>query len=295
MRFGVVILPEHRWSDAAPLWRRAEQLGFDHAWTFDHVTWGGLPDSRWFAAVPTLTAAAMVTERIGLGTLVSSPNNHHPVQFQREVLALDDISGGRLLLGIGSGGDLDAGILGESLALRDRTARFHEFTALLDRLLHEEVVTEQGRFYSARDVRTPPDLAGGPPGGNRIPLVIAANGPRAIRLAVDRGDAWLTYGAAAETVDAWWDAVATRCHVADAALAAAGRERHTLRRVLNLDPLPTFALTSVAAFEDSVGRAHELGFTDVTVPWPRADDPFRGDVAVLEAAAADVLPRWQAG
>jgi alkanesulfonate monooxygenase SsuD/methylene tetrahydromethanopterin reductase-like flavin-dependent oxidoreductase (luciferase family) len=295
MRFGVIILPEHRWSDAAPLWRRAEELGFDHAWTFDHITWGGLPESRWFAAVPTLTAAAMVTERIGLGTLVSTPNNHHPVQFQREVLALDDISGGRLLLGLGSGGDLDAGILGESLALRDRTARFHAFIALLARLLREELVTEQGRFYGACGVRTPPGAVQGPPDRNRIPLVVAANGPRAIRLAVDRGDAWLTNGATAETVDDWWDNVAGLCHVADEALSAAGRERHTLRRVLNLDDLQTYALTIVAAFEDAVGRAHGLGFTDVTGPWPRPDGPFRGDVALLEAAAAEVLPRWQAG
>ena len=85
MRFGLTILPEHPWSEAAPMWREAEQMGFDHAWTFDHVTWGGLPESPWFAAVPTLAAAAAVTDRIGLGTFVSSPNNHHPVQLMREV------------------------------------------------------------------------------------------------------------------------------------------------------------------------------------------------------------------
>ena len=109
MRFGLTILPEHSWSVAEPMWREAEQMGFDHAWTFDHVTWGGLPDSPWFGAVPTLAAAASVTERIGLGTFVSSPNNHHPVQFMREVLALDDISHGRFLLGVGAGGDVGGG------------------------------------------------------------------------------------------------------------------------------------------------------------------------------------------
>ncbi len=293
MRVGVIILPEHRWPDAAPLWRRAEELGFDHAWTFDHITWGGLPESRWFAAIPTLTAAALVTERIGLGTLVSTPNNHHPVQFQREVLALADISDGRFLLGLGSGGDLDAGILGQDLALRDRTARFHEFTTLLDRLLREEVVTEQGRFYAARDVRTVPGPVRGLPGGNHVPFVIAGNGPRAIRLAVDRGDAWMTNGSGADTVEGWWGVVAGRCHVADEALAAAGRERHTLRRFLNVDDLPTYALTSAASFEDALGRAAGLGFTDVVVPWPRPSAPFRGEVATLEAVAADVLPRWR--
>lgn len=293
MRIGVIILPDRSWSETAPLWRRAEELGFAHAWTFDHITWGGLPDSRWFAAVPTLTAAAMVTERIGLGTLVATPNNHHPVQFEREVLALDDISGGRLLLGLGSGGDLDAGILGETWALRDRTARFHEFTALLDRLLRQEVVSERGRFYGACQVRTTGAPARGGPDGSRIPLVIAANGPRAIRLAVDRGDAWLTNGGPAEAHEAWWDNVVKRCHVADEALEAAGRERHTLRRFLNLDDLPTYALTSVGAFEDAVGRADGLGFTDVVVPWPRASHPFKGDVATVEEVADTILPRWQ--
>jgi len=156
MRFGLTILPEHTWTAAEPRWREAEQLGFDHAWTFDHVTWGGLPDSPWFAAVPTLAAAAAVTERIGLGTFVSSPNNHHPVQLMREVLTLHDISAGRFLLGLGTGGDLDARIMGEDLPLRDRVARFHEFTRLVDRLLSEDHVTEDGRFYAAHDVRTLP-------------------------------------------------------------------------------------------------------------------------------------------
>ena len=78
MRFGITILPEHRWTDAAPLWRRAEEYGFDHAWTYDHLVWAGLPDSPWFGALPTLTAAATVTSTMRLGTFVSSPNYRHP-------------------------------------------------------------------------------------------------------------------------------------------------------------------------------------------------------------------------
>ena len=74
MRHGLTILPEHSWREAAPRWRAAEDLGFDHAWTYDHLVWSGLPDRPWFAAVPTLAAAATVTDRIGLGTFVSSPN-----------------------------------------------------------------------------------------------------------------------------------------------------------------------------------------------------------------------------
>ncbi|MDC5698326.1 LLM class flavin-dependent oxidoreductase [Intrasporangium calvum] len=288
MRFGVTILPEHSWKVAEPLWREADTMGFDHAWTFDHITWGGLPDSPWFAAVPTLAAAAAVTSRLQLGTFVSSPNNHHPVQFFREALALDDISGGRFILGIGTGGDLDARIAGEDLTLRDRVDRFHEFTALLDRLLSEERVSAEGRFYSARDVLTRP--APVRPG---LPLVIAANGPRSIALAAERGDGWLTYGGQAETDAEWWALVARHSHVLDEALDARGRQRHTVPRYLNIDAAPTFALSSVAAFEDAVGRVAELGFTDVITHWPRADEPFRASPATLDAVVSDVFPRWR--
>ncbi len=78
------------------------------------------------------------------------------------------------------GGDIDARILGEDLPLRDRVARFHEFTRLLDRLLTEDHVTADGRFYAARDVRTLPGPVRGGDAGSRVPLVVAANGPRSI-------------------------------------------------------------------------------------------------------------------
>ena len=94
MRIGVLILPEFPWSTARNLWRHAEELGFDHAWTYDHLAWRSLRDSPWFAAIPTLTAAATATERIRLGTLVASPNYRHPVPFAKELITLDDVSAG---------------------------------------------------------------------------------------------------------------------------------------------------------------------------------------------------------
>ena len=57
MRVGVVILPDARWSSAGPKWRRAEEYGFDHAWTYDHIGWLDYVDGPWFGAVPTLAAA----------------------------------------------------------------------------------------------------------------------------------------------------------------------------------------------------------------------------------------------
>src|SRR2546421_6562234 len=114
MRFGVVILPEHRWPEGQRLWRRAEELGFDHGWTYDHLAWRSLRDGPWFGAVPTLAAAALATTRIRLGPLVASPNFRHPVPFAKELMTLDDVCGGRMTLGIGSGGaGGDATMLGQ--------------------------------------------------------------------------------------------------------------------------------------------------------------------------------------
>src|SRR3954470_2577398 len=115
MRIGIVILPDQRWSVAGRRWQRAEEYGFDHAWTYDHLGWRDLVDGPWFDAVPTLTAAATVTSRIRLGTHVASANFRHPAVFAREVTALDDISGGRFVLGVGAGGQgFDAAVLGQA-------------------------------------------------------------------------------------------------------------------------------------------------------------------------------------
>jgi alkanesulfonate monooxygenase SsuD/methylene tetrahydromethanopterin reductase-like flavin-dependent oxidoreductase (luciferase family) len=290
MRFGLTILPEHRWSDAAPMWRRAQELGFDHAWTYDHLVWGGLPDSPWYGTTPTLTAAALVTSTIRLGTFVTSPNYRHPVTFMRDLLALDDISGGRLICGIGAGGDIDSSILGgRPLTPKERVDRLFEFTELLDRLLTQDHVCHRGTYFSAVDARTLP----GPLQRPRIPFVMAANGPRSLRLAVEYGAGWVTTGPKVEALDQWWAALVELGGRLDEALAKAGRDSATLERHLNLDSSPQFALSSVGVFQEMVGRAGELGFTDVITHWPRPDGPYAGDVGVLERVASEVIPQFR--
>ena len=272
------------------MWRRAEELGFDHAWTYDHLIWGGLPDSPWYGTTPTLTAAAMVTSTIRLGTFVASPNYRHPVTFMRDLLALDDISGGRLVCGIGAGGDIDSAILGgQPLTPRQRADRLSEFTGLLDRLLTQDHVSHRGTYFSAVDVRTLP----GPVQRPRIPFVMAANGPRSMRLAVEYGAGWVTTGPQVETMDQWWAALAELSARLEETLGQAGRDSLAFDRYLNLDSSPQFALSSVGVFEEMAGRAGELGFTDVITHWPRPDGPYAGDVSVLEQVASQVLSQFR--
>ena len=283
MRFGIVILPELRWAQAQHRWRRAEEYGFDHAWTYDHLGWRDLVDGPWFAAVPTLTAAALVTSRIRLGTFVASANFRHPVAFAREITALDDISGGRLELGLGAGGlGFDSAVLGaEPPAPKERMARFREFVELLDELLTHDATTWSGAHYDAVDARTTPGTVQRP----RVPFVIAANARRSIALAAQYGQGWVTTGATTEDVEDWWRGVAERAERFAAALDERGRPQDSAARYLSLDSAPVYSLSSVDAFTEAVERAAGLGFTDVILHWPRRDSWYAGDEAVLDAAA----------
>jgi alkanesulfonate monooxygenase SsuD/methylene tetrahydromethanopterin reductase-like flavin-dependent oxidoreductase (luciferase family) len=281
LRVGIVILPELRWADARARWTRAEEYGFAHAWTYDHLGWRDLVEGPWFDSIVTLTAAAGATESIRLGTLVASPNFRHPVHFAREITALDDISGGRLTLGVGAGAaapSFDARVLGgPELSPSRRVDRFAEFVELLDLLLREQRATWRGSYYEAVDARTTPGCLQSP----RVPFVVAANGRRSMGLAERFGDGWITTGTRTDDLEDWWRSVADR----------AARFSGSGDRYLSLDAGPQFSLSSRGFFEEQVGRAAELGFTDVITHWPRPDSWYEGDEAVLEEVAEHVLPQ----
>ncbi|GAB2952689.1 LLM class flavin-dependent oxidoreductase [Micromonospora polyrhachis] len=293
MRIGIVILADQRWTEAERRWRQVEEWGFDHAWTYDHLGWRDLVDGPWFDAVPTLTAAAMVTSRITLGTLVASPNFRHPVSFARQVTTLDDVSNGRVLLGIGVGGlGFDAAVLGaEPLTPRQRVDRLAEFTELFDRILREDRVTWRGDYYAAVDARSNPGCVQQP----RVPFVMAANGQRSMRLAARFGQGWVTVGDACDDIEEWWRSVARRSEQMDRTLDAAGRDPASLDRYLFLDSAPVFSLSSASYFADAVGRAADLGFTDVITHWPRESSWYAGDEAVLEEVATTLLSQLRTG
>ena len=294
MRFGICILPPADWPEAAELWRGAEEYGFDHAWTYDHLSWRDLAGERWHATVPTLTAAAMVTERIRLGTFVASPNYRHPVPFAKDIATVDQIAGGRVLLGVGSGGTgFDATVLGEPLLTpRERFERFAEFTEALDDLLRFEDpadaasdapgISYEGDWYRAVNAR----MVGAPAQAPRMPLHIAADGPKAMALAVRLGDGWVTTAGSVDDTEEWWAYAGELSRRLEEACAAAGRDAAAMPRTLLLDSSARYALTSVGAFEDAVGRARELGFTDVVAHWPREHGIYAGDRAVLDEVAS---------
>jgi len=288
MRHGIVILPQDSWPEASRKWILAEDLGFDHAWTYDHLSWRSLAGEPWGATVPTLAAAAAVTSRIGLGTFVASPNFRHPVPFAKELATVDDIAGGRLLLGVGSGGTgFDAFVLGQrELSPRQRHERFAEFVERLDTLLRFEgtdgAISFDGEWFDAVDAR----MVGTPAQQPRPPFVVAANGPKGLALAARFGQGWVTTGPEGATGDDWWRGVATLAARLDDAAEGAGRDPRSLDRYLSLDSEAAYSLASIDAFDDMTGRAAEIGFTDVISHWPRRDGIYAGSEEVLVETAS---------
>jgi alkanesulfonate monooxygenase SsuD/methylene tetrahydromethanopterin reductase-like flavin-dependent oxidoreductase (luciferase family) len=284
LRLGVVILPDDRWRHAALRWIRSEELGFDHAWTYDHLSWRDLREGPWFGAVPTLAAAASVTHSMRLGVLVASANFRHPVPFARELLSLDDLSDGRLTLGLGAGSTgYDASILGgEPWSRRERTERFVEFVELLDRLLREDDVSTRGRHYAATEARNRPGCVQHP----RVPFAVAAVGPVGMRLAARLGDSWVTYGDLSGAEDVGIEVgeriVATQIAALTEVCVAEGRDPSTLRRIVLTGPQLDPCFDTLESFRDMLGRYEAAGATDVVVHWPRADEPYRGDLDHFE-------------
>lgn len=278
MRFGVLILPDASWSVVGARWQSAERMGFDHAWTYDHLTWRSLRDGPWFAAMPSLVAAAGATSRIRLGTLVASPTFRHPVTFAKELMTLDDMSDGRMSAGIGAGGDgFDAtAVRTVAWSRRERTERFEEFVVMLDRLLTEPATSFDGRYYVAHEARAIPGCRQRP----RLPFAIAATGPRGMRLAARFGSAWV----ASDSRGAGRDLVERLAEVC----AAEGRDPGSLDRLVLVGHRER-PLASVEAFRDVAGRYGDAGFSDLVVHWPRPDEPFAADMDVLERVAAEVL------
>jgi probable F420-dependent oxidoreductase len=168
--------------------RAAESAGFDSLWVGDHLLYRDVDGERGpLEALALLAALAATTDRIALGPLVACLPFREPVVLAKMAATLDEISGGRLTLGIGAGWnrpDFDA----SGTPFRDRVGRAIEAFDIVRRLLAGERVTHSGTWYRTDDAVLLPR----PP--HRVPLMVGSTGPRMLEATLISADAWNLWG-----------------------------------------------------------------------------------------------------
>lgn len=266
MKVGVQ-LPEAervvRWPEIERMARLIEDSGFDSIWVGDHLLYDedGTRKGPW-DAFTQLAALAAVTSRVELGPLVAAQPFHEPAILAKQAATIDEISGGRLTLGLGAGwNELEFTAFG--LPFDRRVARFAEGFEIIRRLLAGETVSFHGEFYRLDGAVLLP--AGTRPGGPR--LMIGSNRPRMLSIALPHVAAWNSWFADFDNDPRRLpDLIST----IDTACARAGRDPGTLEK-------------SVALLFQLPGGGNRA----------RSSNPITGDTAemvavLIETAAAGV-------
>jgi probable F420-dependent oxidoreductase len=217
---------EVRWPELRDMARLAEDVGFDSLWVGDHLLYRNPnepPKGPW-EAWSMLAALAAVTERVELGPLVASASFHNPAMLAKKAATIDDISGGRLILGLGAGWN-EPEYRAYGFPFDHRYERFEEAFTIIRTLLREGEIDFVGRYHQASECVLIP--LGPRRKGPRI--MIGSTGPKMLRLAATHADAWNAwfawYGNTPEGIEPLREKV-------DAACAEVGRDPATLQRTL---------------------------------------------------------------
>jgi probable F420-dependent oxidoreductase len=222
-----------RWRDLAAIAKRAEEIGFDSIWVADHLLFGfpGKPLQGPWEAWSLLAAVAAITSRVEIGPLVACTSYRNPALQAKIADTVDEISNGRLVLGLGAGWH-EPEYKSFGYPFDHRVGRFEEALTIIHGLLRNGQIDFQGTYYSARDCELRPRG----PRKNGPPILIGAYAERMLQLTARYADVWNAWGrnSAAELP-------ADRANV-DAACAAVGRDPATLAR-------------SVAVLVDLPGKA----------------------------------------
>jgi alkanesulfonate monooxygenase SsuD/methylene tetrahydromethanopterin reductase-like flavin-dependent oxidoreductase (luciferase family) len=191
LKFGVLLWPQYTdWPSLMRAGARADQLGYDSLWTWDHLyPIVGSPQGPIFEGYLTLAGWAGLTRRIGLGLMVGANTFRNPALVVKMVTALDHMSSGRMVLGIGGAWfetEHTAFGIDFGASVGERLDRLDEAVALMADMLHSGEGTARGRFYHARSVRNDP-----PPVQRHLRILIGGGGERKTLATVARyADMW---------------------------------------------------------------------------------------------------------
>lgn len=216
-----------RWTDLLNMTKLAEQAGFDSIWTIDHFN---VPDHGVDRGVlecfSILAAIAAVTTRVEIGPLVACTGFRNPALTAKIAETIDEISGGRLILGLGAGWH-EPEYRQMGLPFDHRVGRFEEALTIIHGLLQDGQIDFDGRYYSARECELRP--RGPRPGGDgpHIPILIGSSGERMLGLAATYADQWNVFFSSMNNDSA---SIAPLRAKVDAACNAIGRDPATMER-----------------------------------------------------------------
>jgi alkanesulfonate monooxygenase SsuD/methylene tetrahydromethanopterin reductase-like flavin-dependent oxidoreductase (luciferase family) len=261
LRFGSGTLQRVPWGDLVKRWTFLDDLGFDTLWLTDHFANPYRVGDPWFEGWTALTGLIAHTGRARIGVQVTNITYRNPALLARVALTADHISGGRLELALGPGGQPgDHAMTGTPWwEPPERVARFREFTHIVDALLRNEVTTWAGRYYRVEGAAMRPRPLQQP----RPPLTIAAHGPATLRIAARYADVWNSLGGLREgSPDAALALTRERAQRLDDACARIGRDPATIRRSFLAGFTPDRPFDSPEAFLDFVGRYRAIGIDE---------------------------------
>ena len=267
--FGALLFPNVAWGTLVDRCERAEEFGFRSLWIDDHGVNPKAPRSNWLEVFATLAGLASCTRRILLGPLVSNVILRHPVLLARQAATIENISGGRLQLGIGAGyAPTDHEMLGTEPWPRDeRAQRFAEAVELIDGLLHGEPVHFAGAYYHVDGIRLRPAPLQRP----RPPICIAAHDRSSLRLVARFGDIWSSFGGWALSSQELLSITRERSDALNEFCAEFGRDPSTIRRqILTGHPAttPDPIWSSVQAFDEWVAGWRQVGIDEIVLYFP---------------------------
>ena len=231
MKIGVQV-PEVEyviaWVELRRMVETAERIGLDSIWVGDHLLYrgDGLPERGPWEAWSTLAAIAAVTERVELGPLVAATSFHNPAMLAKKAATVDEISGGRLILGLGAGWN-EAEYRAFGFPFDHRVSRFEEAFTIIRTLLREGRIDFHGAHFELEDCPIAP--RGPRPEGP--PLMVGSIGPRMLAITlphVDAWNAWFTWFG--NSVEGYRELRAT----VDEACVAAGRDPTSVERTVAL-------------------------------------------------------------
>jgi alkanesulfonate monooxygenase SsuD/methylene tetrahydromethanopterin reductase-like flavin-dependent oxidoreductase (luciferase family) len=266
MRFGLKVNPG-TWPEAAQWAGVAEEVGFDSLWTGDNLRNPRDPAIPVHDGPTIIAGWAATTSRIRVGLLIANLVYRAPTVLAKQAVTLDHISGGRFELGIGSGlWPTDHNMAGVPVwPARERSQRLAELVAAVERLLAGDVQESTGPYYQYSDAAMTPA-----PVQDRLPIIVAANGPKALGVVAAHADAWVTFTGAA-TEPEFAEATVQRGQMLDELCAEWGRDPRSVRRIL-LAYGSIHPWSAPDAFASMVDRYRAAGIDEIVCYAPKSNE-----------------------